>query len=84
MNDITIKAKTIKHELWIFLGIFIISFGLNIFSIIHYKTNWSELFTHLHIVILIAIFFYCVILGVRLLYGLLSNLFRKKATTEMN
>jgi len=81
MNDITIKAKTIKRELWIFLGIFIFTFGLNIFSIMHYKTSWSELYTHIHIVALMAIAFYFIISGVRILIGVLSKLFGKKATS---
>lgn len=81
MNDITIKTKTIKRELWIFLGIFLVSFLLNIYSILHYKTSWSELYTHLHVIVLITIFVYCVLAGARLLFGLLAKLFRKKATS---
>lgn len=80
MNDITIKAKTIKLELFIFVGLFIISFGLNIYSILHYKTSWAELYTHIHIVALIAIASYGILAVVRLLIRVLTKLFRKKAT----
>lgn len=80
MKDITIKGVSIKRELWIFLGSFIFTFGLNIYSIIHYKTSWAELFTYLHIVVLMSIFFYCVIAAVRIVVSLISKLFGKKAT----
>ena len=80
MKDITIKGVSIKRELWIFLGVFIFTFGLNIYAIVHYKTNWSELYTYLHIVVLMSIFFYCVIAGIRFVVAMISKLFGKKAT----
>ena len=80
MKDINIKAKSIKRELWIFLVVFIFSFGMNIYSILHYKTSWSELYTHLHVVVLMSILFYCIIAVVRLLISVLSRLFQKKVT----
>jgi hypothetical protein len=82
MKDILFKASRIKQELWISLWIFIFSFGLNIYSIRHYKTSWSELYTHLYIVILLSILFYCIILGVRLIVGALMSLTSKKKTKE--
>jgi uncharacterized membrane protein YwaF len=80
MKDITIKSVSIKRELWIFLGVFIFTFGLNIYSILHYKTSWSELYSQLFFVVLISIFFYCVIAGIRIVIALISKLFGKKAT----
>ena len=79
MKDITIKGVCIKRELWVFLGVFIFVFGLNIYSILHYKTSWSELYTHLYIVVLMSIFIYCVIAGIRIIVALISKLFGKKA-----
>jgi hypothetical protein len=79
MKDITIKGVCIKRELWVFLGVFIFAFGLNIYSILHYKTSWSELYTHLYIVVLMSIFIYCVIAGIRIIVALISKLFGKKA-----
>ena len=81
MKDITIKAANIKRELWTFLGVFIFSFGLNIYAIIHYKTNWSELYSHLHIVVLMSIFFFFIISVLRLLVVRLTKLFHKKTTS---
>ena len=82
MKDITIKAVCIKRELWIFLGVFIFIFGLNIYSILHYKTSWTELYTQLYVVVLMSLFFYCVIAGIRILVGLISKLFRKRRPTQ--
>jgi len=82
MKDITIKGVSIKRELWIFLGIFIFTFGLNIYSILHYKTSWSELYSQLYVVVLMSIFFYCLIAVIRIVVSLISKLFRKKATVS--
>jgi hypothetical protein len=80
MKDIIIKNKSIKRELCVLSGVFIFCFGMNIYSILHYKTSWSELYTQLHVIILMSILFYCIIAVVRLLIGLLSKLFQKKVT----
>ena len=80
MKDITVKGGNIKRELWIFAIVFIFCFGLNIYSIIHYKTSWSELYTHLHVVVLMSLVFYCVVSAIRVLIGWISKLFSKKAT----
>lgn len=71
MKDIHIKVKSIKRELYIFLGVVIFSFVMNIYSILHYQTSWSELYTQLPIVVLMSIVFYCIIAVVRLLIGVL-------------
>ena len=71
MKDFVIKAKTIKQELIVLLVVFVSAFGLNIYSIIHYKTSWAELYSQLHITIILAIVLYLFILVTRaVVYGL--------------
>ncbi len=79
IKDIVIKAKTIKQELWVFLGVFIFAFCLNIYAILHYKTQWKELYTHLYIVVLLALAIYIVALVARSLYCIIRRSFSKKS-----
>lgn len=65
MKDINIKAKTIKKELWIFLVSILIAFGMNIYAIIKYNTEWSELTSKIHIVILLGLIIYFILLILR-------------------
>jgi hypothetical protein len=80
MNNIIIKVKIIKRELWIFFSVFVFTFLLNIYSIHYYKTSWSELYTHINVVVLMSIVFYVFIVVVRLLIGFLLKIFHKKTT----
>ena len=73
MKDITISGKRIKTELrWLIISL-IISFVLNIISIIVYKTSLAELFTSLHIVVIVSLIVYVLLLFFR---GLASLLIR--------
>jgi hypothetical protein len=65
MKDVVIKAKRIKIELWIFLLCLIITNAVNIYSIIKYGVNRSELYTQLPVVFLLALILYAVSLIIR-------------------
>jgi len=68
MKDIIIKAKVVKRELMILLSAFILSLFSNFYAIIFYDGQWSELFSQLHIVILLTLFLYFLVLLIRLIY----------------
>lgn len=68
MKNIIIKAEVIKRELIILLSAFVLSFFMNVYAIIVYSGQWLELFTQFHIVILLTLFFYVLVLIVRLPY----------------
>ncbi len=70
MNDIILKGNTVKRELVIFLISIVFAFGVNIYAIIAYKTEWSELFTSLGFVAIIALVFYVVVGIVRILINI--------------
>lgn len=63
-----------RRELFLWLTAFIISNLLNVYSIMHYHTQWKELFTQLGYVFLLSL----VIYGVVALSRLLIVLVRKK------
>lgn len=58
MKDSIISAKAKKRELTIFIIIFIASFILNIISIITYNTDWIEVLSALHYVLIFAVVIY--------------------------
>ena len=78
MKDLTIKAKQIKKELIILLVCLLAALGLNIYSIIKYNTDWSELIGQLHIVILVALLLYVLVGMFRLFAWGINRLFQKK------
>lgn len=66
MKDIILKANLLKRELAILAICFIAAFLLNVYSIIKYNTNWIELATCLHIVIILSFLIYVILAVVRL------------------
>jgi hypothetical protein len=83
MQDIVIKGKTIRRELFVLLVCIIIAFGLNIYSIIAYHTEWKELFTTFHLVLLLGLVIYLLLGLVRLLIkGLLLPFAKNRKTNS--
>ncbi len=76
MKDILIKGKRLKKELYILLGCFIVALALNIYSIIKYDTDWSELTSQIHIVVIVALSMWILIIIFRLLFWGFQQLFR--------
>jgi len=77
MKDMLIPGRRISREIMILIGCFVIAFALNIYSIIKYKTAWSELLTTLPITLAIAIVIYVLFGLLRLVVCGISHLFRR-------
>jgi len=78
MKDIVISNKRIKREIWVFILCFVAAFGLNIYSIVKYKTEWSELIGQLPIVLLLAVVIYLLAGLLRLAVFGIVRLIQKK------
>lgn len=78
MKDILLKSSRIKKELIIWMVCLVAAIALNIYSILKYKTDWSELLGQLHVVIAIAFIIYFVVLVLRLLVFGITRLMQKK------
>ena len=78
MKDIVIPAKVVKRELVILFVSALAALLLNLFSIIKYKTAWTELFTQLHVVLAVAVVIYILVLFFRLIFSPILRLFTKK------
>ncbi len=76
MKDITITGKRIRTELLWLIGCFIAALIFNVYSIIRYWTTWTEVFTSLHVVLLLTLIFYILLLFFR---GLITLIMRFSA-----
>lgn len=77
MKDIVIKSKQIKRELYIALAAFAIAIMLNIYAILKYKTQWTELFSQLGYVLALSVVIYLLALVVRLVVLAIRKLLKK-------
>lgn len=75
MKDSIISAKTKKRELNIFIIALAVAFILNIISIIAYNTDWIEVLSALHYVLLFAIVLYIIQGIIRLIIWGIRRLF---------
>ena len=78
MKDIIITSKRLNKEIRILLTCFIVSFILNILSIIIYKTPWVEMFSQIGYVVVISFILFLIVTFIRLLVWTIGVLFRKK------
>jgi len=60
MKDSIISAKTKKREFNIFIILLIVAFIANIISIMAYGTEWIEVLTSLHYVLLLGVILYVI------------------------
>ena len=78
MKDLIITSKQQKAELIWLAASFLGAVLLNVFSIIGYKTNWSEIYTQILWVLLITCILYALSVGIRFAIYLIKRLFRKR------
>jgi hypothetical protein len=79
MRDTIITAKAKKKELLIFTACLIVALILNIYAIITISNKWTEIYTSLHYVFIVALTIYVFISVIRLIiYGLTQLIHRYK------
>lgn len=82
MKDLRITANRQKKELIVFSFCFLLSFVINIISIVVYNTSWIEVIQSIGYVVVLAVFLYILFTLIRLLWLLLRSVylsFSKKA-----
>ena len=77
MKDLTITGKRIQSEIKILIGCFILAVILNIYAIIKYNSGWGELFTQLHIEVLLSIVIYFVTGVIRIVIISIKRIIKK-------
>lgn len=76
MKDIVITPRRQKTEIIIFCSCVAIAAALNIYAIIRYQTEWSELWTQFFWMLSIGIFIYAVSVVLRILFKGVKSLYR--------
>jgi hypothetical protein len=78
MKNIVITPRQLRREFFIWLLCFTAAIGLNIYSIIYYNTNWSELYSQIGYVFAISIAIYLILWVFRGLFLLMKYFSRKR------
>ncbi|MDY3069498.1 MAG: hypothetical protein SOR57_07580 [Parabacteroides sp.] len=78
MKDIIITAKRQKCEIITFIICFAIAFIMNVASIIAYNTEWSEVWTQIIWVTVLACVIYGLSVFIRILFWLVKRILRKQ------
>ena len=78
MKDIVITVKQQQKEWCLLLACFILALGCNVYSIIYYNGNWSELYSEFFYVLALTLAFYVLSILIRLLVKGIKCLFAKK------
>lgn len=73
MKDIVITAKRIKKEFATFIICLLICILANVGAILYYNSEWIELLTSLHYVLIATIFVYLSAVVIRLLYYIVKS-----------
>ncbi|MGD0731049.1 MAG: hypothetical protein ABR956_07280 [Terracidiphilus sp.] len=79
MKDIVISARQIIRELLIFAGCFLAALVVNVYSIVHFNTEWKELITTLHITLALALVFFGLVAVIRGIVFCCRRALRQKA-----
>lgn len=67
MKDIVIPVRGIVREIVIYAGCVVAALCVNAYAIVHFNTEWKELFTTLHISLALALVFFAVAAVLRLI-----------------
>jgi phosphotransferase system glucose/maltose/N-acetylglucosamine-specific IIC component len=77
MKDITITGKRIKTEIIFVIVSFCLAVLLNVHAITKFNSPWSELFSEIHIVLIISVVIYALLVLVRLIIWAIVRLFSR-------
>ena len=78
MKDLLIRGKWIKRELYFLLLSFALAVVMNIVGILKHGTQWKELLTQLHVVVILSFVIYILLWFIRLLIMLVLKPFKKQ------
>jgi len=80
MNDLIIRAKTLKREGVILIILFVVSFLVNLYAVIAFDGSYLELFTQIGWVLVITLVLYLVIALIRtaVYFGTMIFMYFKK------
>jgi len=77
MKDIIISGKVIGRELAVMSGCLVLAVGINVFAVLFYGRPWTEIFTQIGYVVVVAVVLYCIAAVLRILYFIVKCLIKK-------
>jgi hypothetical protein len=78
MKDVVIPGRLIIRELSLYAGCLLAALLVNIYSIVHFRTHWKELFTTFHISLAVASVFFAALAILRLAVFGCRRIFRRR------
>jgi hypothetical protein len=75
MKDTILSARWKKRELMILLFSFIAAFLFNIYAVLRYSHPAKEIFTQIHIVLMLTMVFYAIIVLFRFIWWLFYTIY---------
>ena len=76
MKDLVISGKRIKTEIWVFVACVVAMELLNIYSIIRYRGEWSEVIMSIGYVVTASVIVYLLIGVLRLIVAGIMKIFK--------
>jgi len=78
MKDLVISGKVIRRELFILLGCLLAAVGVNIYSIIRFKTPFYEVFTQIGYTLIAMVTILFAVSLIRVIVFILKRVFEGK------
>lgn len=76
MKDLVISGKRIKTEIWVFVACVVAMELLNIYSIIRYRGEWTEVIMSIGYVVTASVIVYLLIGVLRLIVAGIMTIFK--------
>lgn len=76
MKDLVISGKRIKTEIWVFVACVVAMELLNIYSIIRYRGEWTEVIMSIGYVVTASVIVYLLIGVLRLILAGIMKIFK--------
>ena len=76
MKDLVISGKRIKTEIWVFVACVVAMELLNIYSIIRYRGEWTEVIMSIGYVVTASVIIYLLIGVLRLIVAGIMKIFK--------
>jgi len=77
MKDIVITSKDIKREIMVWVCALIAAQLMNVYAIVKFDTQWSELYSQLGYVVMLSVVLYLLIAMVRYLVNLIRKIVKQ-------
>lgn len=79
MKDITIRASSMAREFKIWGFLVILALLTNAYAILEFEGQWSELYSQLHVILILSVIYYVIVLLLRGAIGVVRFLYERSS-----